>query len=299
MNRMKFNFIEAVDRSNAPWKTTTYDKNGNYIIEMRTEDDSYLTATATFHLTYEVDGAIGFFTDNSKNGFKKSSKDSSLDNRDDSFPHDELYWNITGTEWVVPIDSATAEIHTPTPLQDKDLKYICYTGEYGSKSTDCEMKYKTPGTVEFKTTKSLATGEGLTAVLALPQGTIPPPSQASKILRFLSDNWPVTLPFITFIVMFLLWYYKGRDPKVKNETIIPHYTPPKDLEPTECGIIIDEKINPQDITATIIDLAIHGYIKIDEIEKKGFFTNTKDYKLTLQKDYENSQLFEYEKEIMK
>ena len=44
--------------------------------------------------------------------------------------------------------------------------------------------------------------------------------------------------------------------------------------------MVDEKVHSQDIAATIISLAVKGYLTIKEEEKKGVFKSN-DYKLTL------------------
>ena len=286
----KLRLLEAVDSSNDPWDSSVSKDGGYYNIRLQTEDYSYLTGPATFHITYEVERAINFFTEADDN------------ESPEFFPHDELYWNITGNEWVVPIEKATAEIHFPVPLEKTDLKYLCYTGETGSIDQNCEIKYKNATTIEFKTTNSLNPYEGLTAVLALPPETLIQPGVFTTTLWFLADNWPIFMPILILLAMFSLWFWYGRDPKVENDTIIPHYKPPHGLRPTECGIIIDEKLHPRDITATIIDFAIRGFIKIKEIEKKGLLRKKKDYKLTLLKDYEadsfKEPLLEFEKEIL-
>ena len=282
MRNIKIKLIEAVDGSNTPWDTSVSKTGGNYEVTMVTQDYSYLAGPATFHITYEVGRALNFFTEEDNNG------------AEEFFPHDELYWNVTGTDWPVVIKSASTEIHMPIPFEKSQLKYICYTGSYGSTAQDCAMKYANDTTIEYKTKKSLNNYEGLTAVLALPLGTIPPPSQLEKIGYFVADNWPIFIPIFVLIAMIILWMLLGRDPKTEKDTIIPHYKPPRGLKPIECGIIIDEKMNPEDLTSSIIDLAVRGFIKIEEIEKKGFLSTHKDYKFILLKDWKNETLPEFE-----
>jgi|GEM_PF-530986 len=283
---IKITLIEAVDGSNAVWDTSVSKTQGNYEIKMVTQDYSFLTGPATFHITYEVDRALNFFTEEDNN------------NAEDFFPHDELYWNVTGTDWPVVIKSASAEIHSPLPFEKSRLKYICYTGEYGSTAQNCSIKYVNDTTIEYKTKKSLENYNGLTAVLALPLSTIQPPSQLEKIGYFFADNWPIFIPVFVLIAMIILWMLLGRDPKTEKNTIIPHYKPPRGLKPIECGIIIDEKMNPEDLTSSIIDLAVRGFIKIEEIEKKGFLSKSKDYKFILLKDWKNENLPVFEKMIL-
>jgi len=89
--------------------------------------------------------------------------------------------------------------------------------------------------------------------------------------------------------MLILWFKKRRDDQTVKKTIMPRFTPPKNLSPTELGAIIDEKINPRDITAAIIDFAVKGYIKITEIEKKWA---RNDYELELLEPYKTNKKFE-------
>ncbi|MFA4891173.1 MAG: DUF2207 domain-containing protein [Candidatus Gracilibacteria bacterium] len=288
---IKLRLIEAVDSSNEPWKTSVSKEDGYYNMRIETQDGSYLTGPATFHITYEVERAMNFFTEEDNNGAPEF------------FPHDELYWNITGVEWVVPIRQASAEIHYPIPVEKQNLKYLCYTGPFGSIDQNCKISVMNDTTVEFKTTNPLATYEGLTAVLALPPGTITPPSAITRLAWFFSDNWPLFTPIFVLFAMFLLWFFKGRDPDIGRDTVIPHYKPPRGLKPTECGIIIDERLHPRDITSTIIDLAVRGYIKIEETEKKGLLHTKTDHKLTLLKNFETlenaPELLDFEQKVLK
>ena len=63
--------------------------------------------------------------------------------------------------------------------------------------------------------------------------------------------------------MFALWWYKGRDPD-PGRSVAPMYEPPPGMSPAEAGTLIDDTIHPRDITSTIVDLAVRGYLKIEE-----------------------------------
>ena len=49
------------------------------------------------------------------------------------------------------------------------------------------------------------------------------------------------------------------------------FAPPEDLRPGQVGTILDERANTLDVTATIVDLAVRGYLTIEEIPKEGWF----------------------------
>ncbi len=98
---------------------------------------------------------------------------------------------------------------------------------------------------------------------------------------------------------FNLWWKRGRDPSTGRDTIMPEYKPPEGLTPAEAGTILDERLDMQDISATIIDLAVRGYIKITETEDKKLFFSETSHEFELLKSIDNEELQSYEKEILK
>lgn len=44
--------------------------------------------------------------------------------------HDEVYWNATGTEWLFPIDRATATIRLPGGISARQTTF--FTGSFGA-----------------------------------------------------------------------------------------------------------------------------------------------------------------------
>ena len=69
----------------------------------------------TVHIEYSVENALRF-----------------LDAEDSDFEagHDELYWNVTGDEWEIPIHAATARVLVPREVTG--LTAHVYTGSLGS-----------------------------------------------------------------------------------------------------------------------------------------------------------------------
>ena len=49
------------------------------------------------------------------------------------------------------------------------------------------------------------------------------------------------------------------------------FQPPKGLRPGQLGTLLDERANVVDVTATIVDLAVRGYLRIEEVERSGWF----------------------------
>ena len=63
------------------------------------------------------------------------------------------------------------------------------------------------------------------------------------------------------------------------------FRPPDGLRPAQLGVLVDERADPVDVTATIVDLAVRGYLTIEEIPKHGW-RGKPDWTLTKIKDAE-------------
>lgn len=279
----QIDFISARDPEGNSWGNTIYRENGYLNIEMRTLDDSLLTESATFIVKYTAKNVIGFF-------------DEAKAKEQNTSAHDEFYWNVNGTDWTIPVKEVSATIHLPKEIPEEEILVDCFTGGYESTDQNCDINLLDSKTLEFKTTQPLDAYENLTIVVGMPYGTITQPSILEKIWRIIIENWGIPIAILTLIVMVTLWYKYGRDDETVPDTIMPHYEPPKDLLPTEVGTLIDEAIDPKDITATILDYAVKGYIQINEIEEKGLIFTSKDTELELKKPYVTTK--EYEKFIL-
>jgi uncharacterized membrane protein YgcG len=209
----------------------------------------------------------------------------------------EFYWNVTGNDWPVPIDHASAFV-TPPENAAAGLRAQAFTGAYGSKESEVSAEVKGSDVV-FETTRALRMRAGLTIDIYVPQGVIKPPSALAKLFWFLGGNPIVFLPLLTFAVMLGLWYSVGRDPD-PGVSVAPQYEPPQGMSPAEAGTLIDDTIHPRDITSTIIDLAVRGYIKIEEKIDTFLLFHHKDYLFTLLKPREQwgSELAPHERVML-
>ena len=191
------------------------------------------------------------------------------------FPdHDEFYWNVTGNDWPVPIDHVSAVVNFPSAAGGS-LRAQAFTGVYGSSEREATTDVK-GSDVSFETTNPLPMRGGLTIDIYVPKGILTEPSVLTRLLWFLGGNPIVFLPLVTLAVMFTLWWYKGRDPD-PGLSVAPLYEPPEGMTPAEAGTLVDDTIHPRDITSTLIDLAVRGYIKIEETVDKGLVFSHKDY----------------------
>jgi len=188
--------------------------------------------------------------------------------------HDEFYWNVTGNDWPVPIDHAAASVHFPDSASGS-LRAQAFTGVYGSTERDATAKVE-GATAEFETNNPLPMRGGMTIDVYIPKGILTPPGSLTKLFWFIGSNPVVFLPPVTFAVMFGLWWYAGRDPD-PGMSVAPMYEPPTGISPAEAGTLLDDRIHPRDITSTIVDLAVRGFIKIEETDENGLLFHHKDY----------------------
>ncbi|HEY1801237.1 MAG TPA: DUF2207 domain-containing protein [Terriglobales bacterium] len=191
------------------------------------------------------------------------------------FPdHDEFYWNVTGNDWPVPIDMATALVQFPSDASGS-LRAQAFTGVYGSAQRDATSNVK-DSSVLFATNNPLPMRGGLTVDVFIPKGILRQPGAFTKFLWFLGSNPIVFLPFFAFGVMFVIWWYKGRDPD-PGRSVAPMYEPPAGMTPAEAGTLLGDQVHPRDITSTLVDLAVRGFVKIEEVDNKGIVFHHKDY----------------------
>jgi uncharacterized membrane protein len=195
--------------------------------------------------------------------------------------HDELYWNVTGDEWDIPIQAASARIILPE--NTTNIRANVFTGAYRSRAQNADAEIVGNG-VEVHTREPLRLHEGLTVAVAFDKGFVQEPTPASRLALFLRSNWPLGIPFATFVVMLYLWWTRGRDPRLRP--ITAQYEPPNQLTPGEVGTLVDNSADMRDITASIVDLAVRGYIAIEEHQKDRMLglMHDKDYNFIVQKD---------------
>lgn len=238
--------------------------------------------------------------------------------------HDELYINVTGNNWDVPITKAVATISLPKEsLTGAD----CYEGSTGS-TNPCSFTIESSTSAHFETKSMLSPGSGLTTVIGFTKGMVPIltiaapqyplKKEGSNELDFFS---PINILsfFIPIVIIFLFifsrWKKSGRDlwynmvhpfdanakeevmPLRAHETIVVEFDPPEKLRPAEIGVLMDERADTLDVTATIVDLAGRGYLTIKELKKKWMFGSV-DYEFTKVKDEEKSDLLHYEKALL-
>jgi hypothetical protein len=193
--------------------------------------------------------------------------------------YDEFYWNVTGTAWAVPIDRAAATVILPSDAAG--LRAQAFTGAYGATTHEATATIS-GNRAEFATTSPLPMRAGLTVDVYIPKGILEEPSGWTRAGWFIRSNPVVLVPLLSLVVMFGLWFWRGRDPD-PGMSVAPMYEPPAQMTPAEVGTLMADSFLPRDISATLVDLAVKGYIKIEDITTPGFLTKHHDYRFHLLK----------------
>jgi uncharacterized membrane protein YgcG len=178
---------------------------------------------------------------------------------------DELYWNVTGTEWDVPIAAAEATVSGPGPADDR-VQVTAYTGALGAAGRDWVAE-RSGDALVVRTTRALGPRQGLTVVVAWPAGTVRHPGALRRAWWLLEDGWPLLLPLVAAALALAGWHAYGRDPAV-HRSVKPEYEPPPGLTPAEVGTLVDERAEARDVVATLVDLAVRGHARIETLGDK-------------------------------
>ena len=221
---------------------------GNFMIYLG-EDTVFLApGVYIYELKYTASNQIGFFTG-----------------------YDELYWNVNGTDWEFDIKEISATV--TIPAKASIIQYSCYTGAYGSRAQNCKATENGANVISWEA-GPLYGNEGFTIALGFSKGVVQPPLPPTWMEQY------GMLIFLTIIFLALCiycytkWKQYGIDPA--SPTIYPQYEAPEKLSPASTGIILTEYDHDKFLTASIVNLAVKGYLHINEQTSKtlGIFKTT-------------------------
>ncbi len=292
------NVVGVATSTNAPDQFVVEGVDGHKRIKVG-DPDIFITGAHTYTITYEVEGAL--------NGFEE---------------HDELFWNAIGPDWAVSVGAATVTVETPSAI----TAVACFSGPEGS-TLPCTSALSADDVATFSQTSPLRPGDGLTVVVGFEPGAVattePILEERWSLQRAFSLNpWTIGLSATLLVGVLLLvgWvmWTRGRDRRYVGSAVdvafgsadgatervplgggaaVPvEFLPPDGIKPGQVGTLIDEVANPLDVTATIIDLAVRGHLRIEELPEKGWLVKRPDWKLVrLESD---DDLHEYERLLL-
>lgn len=238
-----------------------------------------------------------------------------IENALNTFPeHDELYWDITGEGWQIPILRSEAKIMTDFATINQ---VECFTGAFGGTQQNCEKNLtvgeggqdSNTSSATFTNTQEIDYGDNFTVIVGFEKpNSFIFPTQLEKTTSWLMQNWPFFLIPLPTLAIFLWWWKKGRDYQFISANVYdldesrptrlkpfslsaraPYvYHPIENLSPGEAGALLDERVDSQDVVAEILELARKKYLKIELIEKKKLLGKERDYQLSKLKNADES-----------
>lgn len=180
--------------------------------------------------------------------------------------HDELYWNVNGNGWRLPLDRVSCEVRLPG--EARALEAVAYEGPMGS--TDSRVvPAQGQHEVRFSSSRPYAPGEGLTIAVSWPKGYVAPPSASEQAARVMAEGGgllPAGLGMVLLFVYYILaWMKVGRDPE--RGVIIPRFVPPHGFSPAMVRMLWRMKFDNTAYTAAVINMAVKGALTIKDNAK--------------------------------
>lgn len=192
---------------------------------------------------------------------------------------DELYWNLTGNYWDLEIDKAHIEVKFPKEIKNDEVSVDLYAGILGAKdSQGADFFLDNEADLIIDSNRTLLKGEGITVAVTFPKGIFTP--YQPTFWEAYGSYIFLIIPIVVFVLCFKIWKKYGDDPAF-NKPVIAEYEAPKDMSPTEMGLLMTNgTFKNHFITAEIINLAVLEIITIKEIENKILFFTSKDYEFS-------------------
>ncbi|WP_084125822.1 DUF2207 domain-containing protein [Demequina sp. NBRC 110054] len=296
--------VEASSPTGAPAQTYVTESAGVVTIRIGDEDIDDVSGAQDYVLDYTVDGIM--------NGTTAAD----LGGEGDEVVQDEFYVNVIGTSWEIPLSDITVEVESSVEASDE----LCWAGWGSDPCTSAENQGQT---VVF-TQDRLGAFEGLTVAIAYPAGsfdTAPVLVEKRTFWGSFGFGW-ISIGAALAMLALGLWLVvrhlrrnaldvaydqvtPGLAPTLgatapvrrrdKRAPVAVQFQPPAGLRPGQLGTLIDEKADTRDVTATMIDLAVRGYLSIEPVgdldSKDG------DFRLTRERDADDA-LLAYERQLL-
>lgn len=234
--------VSSVRRDNNQEPYTTYKENDNLVLKIGSASKT-ITGKHSYEIKYEMTNIIRFYDYGG-----------------------EFFWDINGDQWQQPFTKVSAEVIAPFKRAGPETK--CFTGSFGATANDCQVE-SIAGGERITTTHTLRSGETLSVVVGFDKTVFEPRTWQDWVKENIFNLGGIVAGLAGVVYVLGIWRKYGKDYEGKG-TIIPEYEPPKGLRPAEVGLLYDYRLDTRDVSATVIDLAVRGWIRIHDDEKKTF-----------------------------
>lgn len=272
--RVKLDYkILSVERDGRASKYHTEKENGAITIYVGESDVFLNEGEYKYSITYRMSGQIRFFD-----------------------TYDEIYWNVNGFDWELPFGQVSSQI--TLPVGGNIIQNACYTGRYGSTSSNCSPTVSSENSISFSA-ENLSAGENLTVAVGFKKGIVrqPPPPPPPT---FLQKYGAIILSgFISLLLLFyygFTWLKFGIDPP--KPTVYPQFEVPNKMTPASVGMLDKLRYHGDLITGSILNLAVKGYLKIEEDIEDYVFGLFKSKKFIIHKTKEDSGKLNDEERVL-
>ncbi len=196
--------------------------------------------------------------------------------------YDEIYWNAVPSVRDVAIQNVKITVSLPNNEKFRNdliqlyaegfmnpLKEYSGDKDYFYTVTSVSGYYFNEDNTEaIFWGKNIKPNTNFTIAAGFPKGIV---SQSAYFKDFLSMYYGFILSILIFIIAVIYGFYHWHKTEKSREgkrAIIPQYEPPQNLKPAMAEVIIKEKLTDKGLAATIIDLAVRGYVRIEEEESE-------------------------------
>ncbi len=199
-------------------------------------------ATHTWAVSYTVHGAVEF-----------------------DQAYDRLYWNVF-SGYSVPVERATVNVTLPQAVPDAAVSETSYRTSVQT-AQDAKPSYAA-GTFSFAA-GGFSGGDAYTIDVTWPKGLV---SQQAFWRDWIMLYLPgiVMAGILILCLLAVLWWWlfavKFRE---RRGNIIPQYEPPEGLRPAVAEVVSMERVTSKSFAATIVDLAVRGFVRIEEDASPG------------------------------
>lgn len=174
--------------------------------------------------------------------------------------YDEIYWNAIPFNRTVPIENVKVTVSLPNGEKFRSDLIKLYSEQKLSKN----YYFRYDDTQAVFINRDLKSNTNFTIAVGFPKGIV---FQLAYWKDFLMIYYGYILSIIIFlscVIIGFAYWYKTEKSREGKRAIIPQYEPPENLRPAMAEVIVTEKLTNKGLSATIIDLAVRGYVKIEE-----------------------------------
>lgn len=229
---------------------------GSDIVFKIGDADKTITGSQIYTIQYRITGALHTLTEAEAAGLSVTAGDV------------ELYWDVVGDGWDVPIDNVFVNLQSPTeplaltcfPLGDRE----CIVNGFSVEAANLNQN-------EALTISLLMPESGFTSPIV--ENIRPPWSESfASAIRF-----GLVVALLVFGLFFFLISRVRQTIKSYPVRDFVRFEIPENLKPAEVAVALDGKFEAKDLTATLLDLGSRGYVKLEVVKSKISLTKLREY----------------------